>query len=627
MDGITVTEEENPVLVPATPKQGERLLQTLNKDLDWNKFKTTCNRDTAEDFVPETQLGQSQEIEMENTEGDESSTDESEHNEIERDQINSGSSGGNNVNYREFFSSALDNNVKANKRTSSDKPHVSNSTSSSKSVPINRTLQSIGGQKIVILIKPKKQDSDYAQMIYNPIKFHKELSGSKFGKHNPDVRTNIKMNLTSIEIHRPSTVELNSLLAVERIGNWEVTCMLSDSHKYKYGVISPISPEVQPDEITEMIQIRHDDEASVSKIERLKRKNETGEWIDSASVKIGFEGDHLPRGVTIGHNYYRVRPFVSEPRRCFNCQRIGHMAGSCKSKTQCRLCGDNHHQTSCDKTPENYRCANCKGNHKANSVECSYYSKAKRIETIRAQKNIPYSVARDQVMNNTPDNSIGMYRNNNLASSETPINTTQGFSYRDKLIDLKSNNITNKQSTTMVSIGTQTVAESQQHPQPRRSSEFDQVDFFRKLKLCLTEIIQSSILAENKKTQSLLVESAINHCFLPKQREGDPCVNENSTYHGISASDDDPDPIGVLSNEDENAIEENLNTGDLSNDVANSIVKHINIGDSSQIFEKVAPDKPKTIPQKPKAAPPKQKGKRNRDGGEKSLFKKKKKKY
>ena len=120
----------------------------------------------------------------------------------------------------------------------------------------------------------------------------------------------------------------------------------------------------------------------------MKKKDDNNEWVDSASVKLTLETDVLPSAVTIGHSFYKVRAFVEEPRRCFNCQRVGHFARSCKSSTKCSLCSENHEEKNCRKNPDEYKFANCNARHVANTKECRYYNTARQIEAVRAHDDI-----------------------------------------------------------------------------------------------------------------------------------------------------------------------------------------------------------------------------------------------
>ena len=130
----------------------------------------------------------------------------------------------------------------------------SNFQSHFNSLPLNHTLNSVG-QKVVILIKPKGTDG--VEMIRNPVKFDKAFSTSKFGRYRDNtgfkLRTNWKLGLTVVEMEKITKPEMTELLEVNKIGDWQVTCSLPNSDRYKYGVISQISPEASIDDLKSMI--------------------------------------------------------------------------------------------------------------------------------------------------------------------------------------------------------------------------------------------------------------------------------------------------------------------------------------------------------------------------------------
>ena len=70
--------------------------------------------------------------------------------------------------------------------------------------------------------------------------------------------------------------------------------------------------------------------------------------------------------------------FVRSPPQCYRCQKMGHLARSCNSKTCCGICADEHDTRRCPVTRENgtpgraslLRCASCQGSHTASDANC-----------------------------------------------------------------------------------------------------------------------------------------------------------------------------------------------------------------------------------------------------------------
>jgi len=64
------------------------------------------------------------------------------------------------------------------------------------------------------------------------------------------------------------------------------------------------------------------------------------------------------------------------PLLCYNCYGLGHIAICCTSPAACRACASTEHkEDQCEATE--YKCINCKGNHKLTDPKCQAYIKEK----------------------------------------------------------------------------------------------------------------------------------------------------------------------------------------------------------------------------------------------------------
>ena len=191
------------------------------------------------------------------------------------------------------------------------------------------------------------------------------------------------------------------LTKITKLDTWDVDCYQPDSDILKSGVISPVDKDIDVADIEDNIEIVNTSDSweqppEIHKIERMKKKG----GIDSESIKVTFKANTLPEGIKILHSYYRIRPYVQEPLQCYKCQRMNHTAGSCDNKPRCLLCGGEHDRKQCRVEDETqHKCANCKGPHRANSMECEIFNKAKEIERVKAYTNATYKEAREQVLN------------------------------------------------------------------------------------------------------------------------------------------------------------------------------------------------------------------------------------
>ena len=88
----------------------------------------------------------------------------------------------------------------------------------------------------------------------------------------------------------------------------------------------------------------------------------------------------LSRGrVFAGDRSYRIVPvdIDREVRRCYKCQKYGHIADDCNGPVRCGKCAGGHRTPECPASPAPpQRCANCTGAHQAGDRSCPEQKKA-----------------------------------------------------------------------------------------------------------------------------------------------------------------------------------------------------------------------------------------------------------
>lgn len=74
--------------------------------------------------------------------------------------------------------------------------------------------------------------------------------------------------------------------------------------------------------------------------------------------------------------------------QCHRCQDFGHGSSSCHNVLKCLHCDEQHLTKDCSKDRNDKpKCANCKGNHRANSTECpSYTQRLELIQKLREKR-------------------------------------------------------------------------------------------------------------------------------------------------------------------------------------------------------------------------------------------------
>ncbi len=126
--------------------------------------------------------------------------------------------------------------------------------------------------------------------------------------------------------------------------------------------------------------------------------NRNGKREPSTTVMITVNGKLLPENVKMGYVCYPVRPFIKPALRCFNCQRLGHVAEVCKGKKRCCKCGGEHGYGECGDLVEP-KCCNCGGPHSAAYLGCIAQKQAVEAIKYKSEYNVSYAQAVKKVQN------------------------------------------------------------------------------------------------------------------------------------------------------------------------------------------------------------------------------------
>ena len=119
----------------------------------------------------------------------------------------------------------------------------------------------------------------------------------------------------------------------------------------------------------------------------------------SHTYLLTFQIPTLPESVNIGYFRVKTKLFIPQPRRCFKCQRFGHLASRCRNKAICKHCGHDAHDNECSQPPS---CPNCKGGHGPRSKKCPKYIEEHTISKIRTERKVSYPEARRIYLQTTP---------------------------------------------------------------------------------------------------------------------------------------------------------------------------------------------------------------------------------
>ena len=107
------------------------------------------------------------------------------------------------------------------------------------------------------------------------------------------------------------------------------------------------------------------------------------------------KGQTIPKRINIGYLKKETRPYIPNPQRCFQCQKLGHTKNSCKGKAVCAGCGEEgHNLDDCKNEP---KCVNCQGDHVAISRDCPKWKIEKDIVTLKYTEKISFADARKRL--------------------------------------------------------------------------------------------------------------------------------------------------------------------------------------------------------------------------------------
>ncbi|KAF9408383.1 hypothetical protein HW555_011920 [Spodoptera exigua] len=156
-----------------------------------------------------------------------------------------------------------------------------------------------------------------------------------------------------------------------------------------YGLIKEVDLDLADDEILQNISCPAP--AKLISLQRLNRRNrDEGGWCPSETLRLCFDGSHLPATVRVCDINVRVFPYIHQVSQCSKCWKLGHTRKMCASKNViCPKCGGHHEN--CDTTL--FSCVNCTGDHISLSKACPVYKKERKLREIMAEFGCTYRKA------------------------------------------------------------------------------------------------------------------------------------------------------------------------------------------------------------------------------------------
>lgn len=165
----------------------------------------------------------------------------------------------------------------------------------------------------------------------------------------------------------------------------------AEAKKWLVGVISAQSLALEKDEdiVSDLKSF------GVMKIKNLPAKDKTR----GPTFMVFFDGLQLPKEVKVGYEVFRVREYVPDPLRCFQCNKFGHSSRNCRQPEKtCIRCGLIHEIDPLNKCEAPMKCSNCGQNgHTALSRACEVFLQEKQVVSYAAAVKKPVGEIKKEI--------------------------------------------------------------------------------------------------------------------------------------------------------------------------------------------------------------------------------------
>ncbi|GBN04952.1 hypothetical protein AVEN_183218-1 [Araneus ventricosus] len=163
-----------------------------------------------------------------------------------------------------------------------------------------------------------------------------------------------KLRSGDLLIEVSSRKQANQVMKLKALSKIPVSVGPHRSLNFSKGVIS--SGELFNDE-TYVILYKLSSQG-VTEVRRITIKKD-GVIFKTKHLVLIFRSSKLPQFIKAGYIRYAIRPYIPNPLRCFQCQRLGHAKASCLGTLTCARCVElGHDDTDCK---GEVKCVNCKG--------------------------------------------------------------------------------------------------------------------------------------------------------------------------------------------------------------------------------------------------------------------------
>ncbi|XP_055941890.1 uncharacterized protein LOC129971938 [Argiope bruennichi] len=157
-----------------------------------------------------------------------------------------------------------------------------------------------------------------------------------------------KLRSGDLLIETTSALQTKSFLQAKSFLNHPVSVTLHRTLNFCRGVISEKELLSSPEsEILDGLASQ-----GVIAVKRIfMKKGNT--LVATNSIILTFNTTKLPSSIKAGYLNCKVRPYIPNPIRCYNCQRFGHSKTACRGTQTCSRCATAGHQANeCTADPQ-----------------------------------------------------------------------------------------------------------------------------------------------------------------------------------------------------------------------------------------------------------------------------------
>ena len=201
------------------------------------------------------------------------------------------------------------------------------------------------------------------------------------------------LNDGSLLVEVSSIEDSSKLLSIPSLSGSNVESVPHRSLNQSRGVIRSVELLRYSEE---KLQEEFEDQGVVN-VKQMK-KTVSGLLTPLPTYVLTFNSVKLPRFIRAAWLRLEVRPYIPSCRRCFYCQRYGHVINSCRKKIKgekgvCAQCGQDEHGE-CNNPPH---CINCGESHPASSKKCTRFIFEQEVQALRAKEHLSFQEARQRV--------------------------------------------------------------------------------------------------------------------------------------------------------------------------------------------------------------------------------------